>query len=218
VWERKDLEKLTSSHLELATEYKLQLPSLTSHVHPAHLQYMLRPSLNSLDFLFETLDLLDGEVREQILGFSFFSLLNPRFKAAETGNEKLSDLMIDVVDYATFRKRCYELASQGIGDDFLVHAIVSETLAWAWDFGDPSKVDEVIRRHRGFISFCEKALLTEKNEQRRSSLEGMIGRSREGIASAPDNRKRWASHYKTFCEVVLSRLTLEDPLRPFKTP
>jgi hypothetical protein len=153
---------------------------------------------------------------EQILDFSCFSLLNPRFKAAETGNEKLIDLMIDVVDYATFRKRCHELASQGIGDDFLVRAIVSETLVWAWDFGDPSKVDEVIQRHRGFIAFCEKALLIEKNEQRRSSLEGMIERSREGIASAPDNQKKWASHYKTFCEVVLSRLPLEDPLGPFK--
>jgi len=177
---------------------------------------MLRPSFNSLDYLFETLDSLDGEVREELLDFSFFSLLNPRFKNAETGTEKLIDLMLDAVDYATFRRRCYELSSQRISEDFLVRAIVSETLAWAWDFGDPSRVDEVIRRNRGAIAYCEKTLLTEKNEQRKSALEGMIERSRERIASAPDNPKRWSSHYKRFCEVVLPGLMLEEPLGPFK--
>src|SRR5206468_4758611 len=112
---------------------------------------------------------------------------------------------------------CYELSSRGIGEEFLVHAIVCETLSWARDFGDPSKVDEVIERHRRAMSYCSKKLLVEKNEQRRSTLERMIKSSRERIEAAPEQQRRWASYYKTFSEAVLPRLRLEDGLGLFGT-
>ena len=210
VWERKDLEQFASSRPALANRYKLQLPDLALSVHPAHLQYMLSPSFNSLDYFFETLDSLDAGIRDQLLGFSFFSVINPRFKEAATGNEMLKDLMVDAVDYNSFRARCHELASQGVGAEFLVYAIVCETLAWARDFGDPSKVDAVIGWHRRAIAYCSKQLLTEKHPQRRATFESMIVRSRESIDTAPAQQRTWASYYKNFCESVLPRLRLED--------
>ena len=211
LWERKDLERLLSSSPTLVKKYNLGVVA-PSALHPAHQQYVQDLRINSLDFFFEVISELGEETRDDLFSFSFNAIVNPRFRKPETGDETLGELMIDEANYEAFRDRCYELSRLRLSQSFLVQAIVSQTLGWAYKFGDPERVETTLTRQREAIAHVSTQLETETDNQKRATLESAIEFMSKLMESVPDNQRTWAGYYQTLCESVLPRLALEEPM------
>ena len=210
VWERKDLENFVVTQPHLAKKYRIDIGIPLQAVHPAHLLYALRPSMNSLDYFFNALGHIDPQMRDDLLSFAFLSIINPRFREAQTGKETLAQLRIDPFDYATFRDRCYELKQKSrLGEGFLVQAIVNHTLAWGREFADPAEVDNLRRRHHNTIAYLTEQLPSVAAEKK-ETYEKVIRLSRITIDSAPARQQEAERSYRLFCESVLPLLHLEE--------
>lgn len=207
VWEGKDLERHASSAPALLARYVLD--AVPSNVHPAHLQYVVSVNLNTLDYFFETIDALDERIRNEVFSFAFDAVINPRFRSAVSGNETLAELMLDSVDYASFRTRCHELSRARFAEHLLVQAVVVNTLAWAQSFADPAQVESTIKRNEAAMEYFAAELETESDQQRRETLGRMVESQRRHIEEAPARQQTWARYYRVLCESVLPRLALE---------
>lgn len=210
LWERKDLERLLSSYPRLARKYRLTTDDLALAVHPAHLQYILRPSQNALDYFFAYLDTIEPLMRDKIFEFSYLFTINPRFRKPNYRDEKLGDTMLDPVDYGAFRAKCYRLAVQ-IAQHFLVQAIVSDTLRWAWSFADATQVAQTIDRHQQAIRYFASERDRRDDPKQRAALDGAVARHQRWMESAPDQQKTCEGYYKFICETMLPHLYLEKP-------
>jgi hypothetical protein len=166
-----------------------------------------------LDYFFEALESIGRSTRDGAFSFAFHSVINPRFREPETGNETLAELMVDKVDYAVFRDRCFDLAESGLGEDILVQAVVGSTLAWAWRFADPSQLPETVARHRDAIAYFEAQCQDETDEQRRATLRGMVSWTQTMMQSAAERQQQAAARYKVLCEELLPKLEIEESLR-----
>lgn len=212
IWERKDLEALVSTRPKLAVKYRVRVDLPLDSVHPAHLLYMLRPSTNSLEYLFAVLDRLESEDRDALLSFSRMSVINPRFRDPVTGDETMADLKLDDIDYPAFKRKCLVLVDgpARLADDFLVKAIVNDTLTWACEFADPVEHEATVRRNRDAMAYFMRELDKESKSRRRERLRQMIESCRERIDSAPQNLATAVRRYRLFCEKVLLGLYLEE--------
>jgi hypothetical protein len=213
VWERKDLERHSSSSPSLLARYKLSADAAPASFHPAHQQYVVSLDLNTLDYFFEIADTLDGQMRDEVFSFAFHAVVNPRFRSPKSDTETLGDLMLDRVDYASFRTRCYELSRARLAEHLLVQAIIVHTLGWAQRFGDPTRVEAAIERNQGAIDFCLAELETESDVLKREALNRMVESQKALIETAPDRQRTWAEYYRVLCESVLPRLALEADMR-----
>lgn len=210
LWERKDLERLLSSHPSLLRKYQLNPMDPTLTAHPAHLQYMLNPRLNTLDYFLGELDGFDPTMRDDVFSSAFYSIINPRYRRPKHQREKIAELLLDPVDYPAFCSKCRELAKRALSDHFLVHAIVSDALKLAWLFSDATKVEEATDRHREMIGHFEEQLKTETDRDAIEAARGLIAFSQEMIDSADQRRQKWSEHYRVLCEVLLPRLAMEQ--------
>lgn len=216
LWERKELERLVVSRAEFAAKYHLELGSSLQHVHPAHLQYFLQPSLNSLSYFFESLNVIEPSSRDDAFTFSFHSVINPRFEDPVTGDEKMADLMLDTVDYAVFRERCEELAEAGLAEHFIIQAIMGETLARTCRLGDPAQLASTLERHRQAILYFADQIRAGADEERIKTLRGAVSFTEGSMSSAPERQRQAAALYRMLCEQILPRLELEELLQRAK--
>jgi hypothetical protein len=163
-WEKPDLERLTADKSRLLKKYNIvSEPSYLSILHPAHIFYLRYQAANTLDYLFKILDALEPGVRKEMLGMTQALIMMPRFKKPVTGKETLGELMIDKVDYLTFRERSYALAKQ-MSESLLVDAIVSDTLRYLLTIGDTTTVDEKIDLHNWCISSFEEEIVNKPHK------------------------------------------------------
>jgi hypothetical protein len=218
LWERKDLERFASSRPELASKYKLEVGLPLQAVHPAHLFYCLRPPLNSLEHFFQVLEDFEPEARDELLSFAFHSVVNPRFRDPEPGEDDrpLADLMLDAVDFSAFRKKCFQLrdGSARLSDEFLVQAIVMQMLAWVCRFVDPTDSEAAVKFNRDAITYFSEQREEETDIKRRATLEKMISSCLRRIEDMPESRRRAERLYRRLCESLLPQLYLED-ITPF---
>lgn len=210
-WERKDLERFLSSVPLLAKKYRLALQDPALSLHPAHVRYVLNPSLNTLDYLFTFLDTMEPKRRDEIFDFVYLYVINPHFRKSERDDQKLSDLMLESYSYADFRTKCLRLR-RNLAEHFLVRAIVYTALQSTWSFADSNELDEVVGRHRWAIEYFTQELGRTEDEKLRADLEGVRATHQDWIRSAPEHQRTWEGHYKYICETVLPHLYLEEPV------
>lgn len=208
LWERKDLERLLSSYPSLARKYRISAEDVALTVHPAHLQYVLRPSQNTLGYFFAYLDTMEPTMRDNIFGWSYLFAICPRFRKPNRTDERLVDAMLDPVDYGAFRAKCYRLAPQ-IAENFLVQAIVSDTLRWVWSLADVGQVAQTIERHQQAIRYFARERDRRDDPKHKAALDEALARHQQWMNSAPDQQKTWEGYYKFICETVLPHLYLE---------
>ena len=213
IWERKDFERLLSSHPALIRKYQLDPGNPVCTVHPAHLQYVLSPTLNTLDCFFMLLETMDHSIRDEAFDFAFHALINPRFREPRHKNETMAELMLDPVDYPAFRAKCRKLVDQGIAEHFLVQAIVSDALSWTWQFGDPSQVDTTIARNQEAINYFNEKLKVETDVDRIETLRSIIAKSKSLMESVHERQSKWKRYYDTLCRALLPALALESTSR-----
>lgn len=211
-WERPDIERITSGKSALLRKYRISgdFPFL-SIIHPVHLTYLHSIPMNTLNYLFDCLDGLDAQHREEFIGFVNLPIVQPRYRKPITGNESMASLLIDDIGYDTFRKKCYEIVSTGIIDQMvLTYFIVSFELQSFFVIGDITSTDKVIANLKSFIAFLSREI-EEKPEEKERLIE-MIENCQQDIKIAPDRTKNNYERYIYFCEHVLSKLLTEKYL------
>jgi hypothetical protein len=213
VWERPDLEKLTLGRSRLLRKYRVtgEFPFLTI-LHPAHILYLKEPQLNTIGYLFETLDRLDPEKRDPILSWIYEPIIKPRYREPTTGKETINELRIDKLSYETFKSKCYEIVRTGtIDGPLLVFLIVNFVLQWQLGISDVTSVDEFIYRMRDAVKFFQGQM--EEKPEERDELEAIIRHTEERIQHAYENTEQNYHSYELFCTEVVGALLLEDIFR-----
>jgi len=207
VWERPDLEKLTLSKSRLLRKYNIVGEhSYLAILHNAHILYMKSIQINSLQYLFDTLDKLDPKKRDEILGFTYHEIIQPRYRKPIPGKkELLKELLIDEVTYDAFKKTCYRIINSNlISTISLISLIVNLTLQYLINIGDKTSVDEFIQKQKRFLEFIEEEGVYN------GSRNAMRQSIKERIATTPERTQHNYEIYEYFCENVVSALLLED--------
>ncbi len=215
-WEKPDLEQLTANKSQLLRKYNVIIEPPSPYLailHRAHILYLKSIAVNSLDYFFKLLDSLDPEMKEEIISSAKLHIINPRTRKPVTGNETLRDLLIDSLDYESFRKRCYFLAhSHVVSQSLLVETIVGHTLRILLMLGDTTAVDEKIENiKRDIVYFEEEKKKKPKNEKMFNEL---IETLRVNIQNFPKRTERSYLLYQVFCDRIVGPLMFEPILFP----
>ena len=214
-----DLEQFISARPELERKYRVHSTSPWFSVHPAHAQYVLHPPLNSIDFFLRILDEMDTPTRDRLFEFAYLWIIKPRFRRPRPGDKVPADRMLDRLDYPGFRRKCEELIKgEHLSDLFLVQAIVSDALRWAWSHGDPEQLERVVQNHRYAIEHTDEKLSEETDPKRRAELSKFRDFMQGLMESAPERQREAQRCYKVLCESILPVLYLEEPTRLMGMP
>jgi Restriction endonuclease len=208
LWERKDLERLLASQPGIVRKYGLQPDDPFIDTHPAHLYYMLVPTHNTLDYFFEQIEKIPKKTRDSVFGWPYYAIINPRFREPHSKDEVVGDMMLDIVDYNHFKKKCYELGSIVV-EHFLVRSVVLDALTWLWHCSNPRLVAETVAQHQRAIGFFKKQLEETDDPADTEALEGCIVMSQELIDTADERQIKNHREYADFCEKVIVALALE---------
>jgi hypothetical protein len=238
-WERPDLEKAIAGKSRLLRKYDIagDFPFL-SILHPVHLMYLKRSSLNTLDYFFEVLDRLDPEKRDKLLGWVYTPIIKPMRREPITEEETLMELQIDEVSYEVFKEKCYEIAPV-FDQILLVPALVNFILQHHFVISDLTEIDATLERHKSTIAHYQNLIReidTDKDEDKenlrfhlkiakeiyeksgytfltedlKEGFEKTLKMFTEFSDTAESRIKKNYSLYEYFCENVLSALLEED--------
>jgi hypothetical protein len=163
-----------------------------------------------LEVFFNCLDELPPKKREDMFGWIYHLLIQPRARKAVTGNETLAELQIDRVDYDAFKQRCFQLVQAGMSDILLIYLIVTFTLNQLFSFGDTTRIDEKVANMARAVKFFQSQI--EKRPQEKDLLEKMVSDAQHHREEMPARVKASYSLYCYFCEQVLEKLRLEKYL------
>ena len=167
-----------------------------------HIQYVTlapHPDRNSLDALFLLLDNLDVFERDRMLTWMYLAFLEAPVTqgTAETEEERLE------LRYNKFEEK-FRHAAMGVFEPFLVHAVVTYTLAYLRECGDKACLDAVLHKSQAALKvlhrrIAEKTLLPEVGE-------AMIGNLEEHINNLYADVELARQRYERFCEKVVKQM------------
>lgn len=218
VWELPTLEKLAATHSILLKKYRLSgdYPFLAL-LHPTHIACLQDMPMNTLNYLLKCLDELAPDKRNNILGFTYDVLIQPRYREAVTGRETMAELQIDRVDYASFKQRCYQIVqTRSVSEILLTHWIVSFTLDVLFHIGDTTSIDERVASMARAAKFFQSQI--EKRPEEKELLSKMVADMKQYQKEAPARTQNNYALYCYFCEQVLDKLRLEKYLWTYKPP
>jgi hypothetical protein len=167
-----------------------------------HIQYVTlapHPDRNCLDNLFQLLDRLDVLERERMLSWMYLAFLEPPAtqETAETEEERFERR------YNKFEEKFRHTAS-GVFEPFLVHAVLTYTLAYLRECSDKACLDAIFHKSQSALQvlhrrIAEGTLLPDVGEPMIGNLEEHINNLHADVELA---RKR----YETFCEKVVKEM------------
>lgn len=167
-----------------------------------HIQYVTlppHPDRNSPDDLFRLLDSLNVFERDRMLTWMYLAFLEAPAtqSAAETEEERLEQR------YNKFEQK-FRQAAVGVFEPFLVHAVVTYTLAYLRECGDKACLDAVICKSQSAI----KAIRRRIDEGTLSSEAGesMVGNLEEYINNLHADVELARRRYERFCDKVVKRM------------
>ncbi len=209
IWENPKLQKLLEGKWTLLHKYGLSSQlNFLSIVHPAHMQYILKTTCNSLGYFLQLLDNLDPAKRDDIFGFTYYVVIHPTYKKLLTGKETLGELMIRPSDYDTFKSKITEIAPL-FGQSFVVQAIVGHALSYVFQFGDITSIDSSAEKWRSTIEdFVE---MLDDPAQDQETIQGCIDTLEKKLESLDEETRRFNSLYQYLCDHVVRQLLLEVP-------
>ena len=172
VWEKPDLQRLTLGRTRLLREYCISesFPVLAL-MHPAHIEYVIKAHLNTLDYFLSVLDQLDPEKRGQIL--SWGDIWISHIVAAVSQDYETIDLLCNETpvcekrtraSYEEFKVACSAIAETNlIHEHLLVFGIVNWILQNQFNISDLTSVDLLLERNQQTIDTIS-AILEERPE------------------------------------------------------
>lgn len=221
-WEKPDLERLTLNKWNLLKKFKvpnINFPFLNL-MHPAHLWYMRDPPMNSLDYLFNLIENIDGGKRDEIFSFAYLAIINPRSREPTFDEgETMGDLRIDDVDYDAFKTKTQRLASI-LFEQFLITSIIQFTLENIFNLSDMTEMNHVIKKQEKFIEELEKIKSGEVDpefnklftrDKIQENCDRIIESTKKRIQDMPKNYEKRYELYIYFCDKIVSEL-FQEPI------
>jgi len=222
-WENPDIEKLTLNKRSLLKKYKIPDLNFTflNLMHPAHLWYINEPPLNNFNYFFNLIENLEEEKRDKIFFETYHTIVYPRFRKPTNRKEKLKDLMLDDVNYDTFKEKVLSLEDL-IVEPFLIECIVNFTLRRLFNFGDMTTMQETIQKNEGFLEYLVKIRsgeLTPTHNLKRTDdeLNEAIKHHQQYIQDIPKRTEEYYKLYTFFCEEIVSELFKQKALEVIGT-
>ena len=208
VWERPKVNELLRARSRLLIKYGLTFDLLfLEQLHPFHALFIREPPLNTEAYLWQTLDRLPSELRDECLNVTYMWILRPRFRRPHTQYETMAELLVDRVDYPAFKIRCTD---SDLAGPFLVRAVVCFTLDWLFCQADETRMDYVRANHQGFVDYLNSELADGTiDDEKRDMLTSLVGKVRQSLAEVPARRGKARELYEFFCERVVAELLLE---------
>ncbi|QXC34519.1 restriction endonuclease [Aeromonas sp. FDAARGOS 1407] len=208
VWELKDLENLSAGKKELRQKYNLAnelsyLPVLNRY----HIAYTMKPQLNSIGYLIELMDSLDADKRDEAFSMAYYQIIRPRFRTPISPDETIGDLMLDSVDYESFRKKCFSMASENSRQ--FVYNFITLALAWLFNSADITSLDDMKNTQKWLIEHIENEILETDNEIQKNKLRKMIKLPIKTLNELPNKVKKSYDIYNYVCEELVRKLLVE---------
>lgn len=193
-----------------------------SVMHPAHLEYMSRTPVSSLEYLFQVLDELDPAKRDPILEAIYMIIIAPRVGEAVTGKEMLRELLLDEVSYDIFRRKCL-LISQVLDGRFMAFSLVTFTLQQLFNTGNITSISKRVENLNAQIENLKQLLAYKQqvkalpadispefeaqvqNLSEKELVEG-IELLEDRVKNGPEAVKETYALYTYFCENVVEKL------------
>lgn len=168
----------------------------------SHIQYVTlapHPDRNSLENLFRLLEKLDVFESDRMLTWMYLAFLEAPVTqgTAETEEERLE------LRYNKFERK-FRHTAIGVFEPFLVHAVVTYTLAYLRECGDRACLDAVLHKSQSALEvlnrrIAERTLLPEVGE-------AMIGNLEEHINNLHADVELARQRYEEFCEKVVKKM------------
>lgn len=205
VWENKDIENLIINKIDIQKKYSIDCEiSFLKYINKYHLIYSLKPQMNTYNYLIELMDQLDQDMRDKAFDMVYFSVIKPRFREPVDKHEKIGDLIIDKVDYSSFRKKI--LDSHFI--EYEISWIVCSMLSWAFHQGDISSIDYAINKNKELIENLKKDDLKVDEIEKQNFIK-KIEDITDNIPSKIENNYKI---YNYICENLIRKLLSEKPI------
>jgi hypothetical protein len=210
VWELKDLENLTAGKNDLRRKYYLSTEiAFLSILNNYHIVYSMKPQLNTIEYFLELMDSLDPKKRDEAFQMAYFDVVQPRFRSAVTGDQKVADLKIDADDYEAFRRKCLDMSFEA--SPTFVHKLVSSALAWLFHMADKTSLSDMQDTQRFLIERLEADITEEKDEERRARLSNMLELPQRTLRELPERMDRYYGLYSYICDELVRKLLAEKP-------
>lgn len=183
--------------------FEEQYPFLTA-MHPAHIQYIRHPGLNTLRYLLKLLEGLNPEDRVDLLGMAYL-FSRPEMGYDSQGGRPEPPNNSDA-EFEAFSFRCFK-ATRIVSEPLLVIGLVHVILESLFNLGDLTSVEETKSRLFRMAEMTEaegrELGITEKPSD--ADMDWLVNH----IENTPERTERYHKLYTYFCENVVSRLPLE---------
>lgn len=214
IWERPDLERFVLGKPLLMRKYDLGGKfEFLNILHPAHVEYLHHPPINTADYFFNLLDGLEHGERSEFFMGSFIRIINPSLdQVVDPKRQALGDLIRGKVDYVNFRDKIYSLSSR-IELSFLIQSIILYELSSHFMSADKTSVQEVRERLEWSIKFFEEKLKRPHPDP--ETIKACIKSTKEDIDHLEERISENYERYTVFCEkVVVPLLNEKVPVPP----
>jgi hypothetical protein len=211
LWELPELQANSKGKPLLLSKYSLaEELDFLNIMHPAHLEYIKRMQVNTLEYLFGCLDALDKDKRDAITNWLWEPIVQPRYREPAHDEETIGQLRLDPVDYDIFKRKCFAIKQSGVlGDVPLTSLIVGFLLQTNFGYGDTTSIDQLIANHKGMLEYVDG--LEEVDPAKKKRLEGLRSVFEQRMYEVPDRVKDGYKLYTYFCDNVVTKLLEERP-------
>ena len=167
-----------------------------------HIQYVTiapHSDRNSLDDLFRLLDGLEIFERDRMLVWMYLAFLEgpATQETAEREEESLE------LRYNKFEHK-FRHAAIGVFEPFLVHGVVTYTLAYLRECGDRACLDAVLQKSNSALSLLHRRIA--EGTLSPDVGEPMIGNLEEHINNMSSDVELARRRYHTFCDKVVKEM------------
>lgn len=208
IWELKDLDNLSAGKKELRLKYNLihdlsYLPVLNRY----HIAYTMKPQLNSIRYLIELMDSLDADKRDEAFLMAYYQVIRPRFRTPISPDETVRDLMLDPVDYKSFREKCFSMTSDDSHQ--FVYNFVTLALSWLFNIADITSIEDMQNTQKWLIENIETKISETSDELEINKLRKMIKLPTKMLSELPSKVQKSYDTYNYICEELVRKLLVE---------
>jgi hypothetical protein len=169
-------------------------------MHPAHEEFVSRPSFCRLDYLFGLLNEYDVAERHRILGPLYQEFFRSTSIDFPLGTSEEDGMLIV---YQRFKAALMAL-SEAVPYAFIVMGVVSTTLAWLHGSSDERLISRFLEGNRRSIEMERQRFA--RGEISQQDLDQVMGEIEERINNLRADMNLRRGQYERFCEQVVARM------------
>lgn len=208
VWELKDLENITAGNERLRRKYGLSTEiAFLDNVNKYHLIYALKGHFNTIKYFIALMDSLNPVIRDNVFYATYLEQLKPRMREPVSGDETVSDLYLDPIDYASFRKLMLSIEE---GTPRFVHQIVTTELGMFFYICDKTSLPAFEDQHKRALEYLESQLADVTHEKEKALLEEMHNETQKRLIELPTEIEKRYADYEYICNELVQKLLQEQ--------